>query len=98
MRGTTGLILQELLQGFLGPKARDAIVDRFGALPFLVPNREDHIEAAALRNRCRRRSVQLGTIDALVSQLALRHSLTVLTTDRDFERIAKREPLEVWRG
>ena len=29
---TTGLVLQEL-QGFGGPKARDAIVERFGALP-----------------------------------------------------------------
>ena len=27
---TTGLVLQELLQGFHGPKARDAIVERFG--------------------------------------------------------------------
>ena len=34
---TTGLVLQELLQGFHGPKARDAIVERFAALPLLVP-------------------------------------------------------------
>jgi predicted nucleic acid-binding protein len=30
---TTGLILQELLQGFLGPKAQTQIVERFAALP-----------------------------------------------------------------
>ena len=28
---TTGLVLQELLQGFNGPKDRQAIIDRFGA-------------------------------------------------------------------
>jgi hypothetical protein len=35
---TTGLVLQELLQGFGGPGAGDAIVERFAALPLLVPD------------------------------------------------------------
>jgi predicted nucleic acid-binding protein len=43
---TTGLILQELLQGFSGPRARKDIIDRFGALPLLGPDRQDHIDAA----------------------------------------------------
>ncbi len=30
---TTGLVLQELLQGFAGPKDRDQIIERFAALP-----------------------------------------------------------------
>ena len=54
---TTGIVLQELLQGFAGPRAREDIVDRFSALPLLVPDRHDHIEAASLRNACRRASV-----------------------------------------
>ena len=39
---TTGLILQEILQGFSGPKARKQILDRFTPLPLIVPQREDH--------------------------------------------------------
>jgi predicted nucleic acid-binding protein len=66
---TTGLILQELLQGFSGPRARKDIIDRFSALPLLMPDRQDHIDAAVLRNKCRRSGVQLGTIDALLAQL-----------------------------
>ncbi len=93
---TTGLVLQELLQGFAGPKAREAILQRFLALPFLVPDRRDHIEAAALRNTCRRAGVQIGTIDALLAQLCIRHGLTMLTADADFKRIAKRSGLKVW--
>jgi predicted nucleic acid-binding protein len=85
---TTGLVLQELLQGFLGPKARDKILDRFSAVPLLVPDRDDHIGAAELRNRCRRNGVQVGTIDALLAQLCVRHDLTMLTTDNDFRQIA----------
>jgi len=95
---TTGLVLQELLQGFRGPRARDRVVERFAALPFLLPDREDHIEAAALRNSCRRRGVQIGTIDALMAQLCIRRELTMLSTDADFARVAERHPLELWRG
>ena len=43
---TTGLVLQELLQGFSGPRDRVQIIDRFGALPILSPGRQDHIDAA----------------------------------------------------
>ena len=93
---TTGLVLQELLQGFSGPRARDAILDRFNALPFLVPDRGDHIEAAGLRNQCRRSGTQVGTIDALLAALCLRHGLSILTTDADFRRIAELTPLSVW--
>ena len=93
---TTGLVLQELLQGFQGAKARDAILDRFAALPLLVPDRDDHVAAADLRNRCRRRGVQLGTIDALLAQLCVRYELTMLTTDDDFRHAGRIVPLKVW--
>ena len=95
---TTGLILQELLQGFSGPRARTQIVERFASLPFLVPDREDHVAAAALRNTCRRGGVQVGTIDVLIAQLCIRHELTLLTTDGDFTHAAKHCSLSVWPG
>ena len=58
---TTGLVLQELLQGFSGPRARKDLIERFAALPLISPDRQDHIDAADLRNTCRRAGVQLGT-------------------------------------
>jgi len=94
---TTGLVLQELLQGFVGPRARRSIIERFGSLPLLMPDRQDHIDAAELRNRCRRAGVQLGTIDAVLSQLCIRHGLTMLTADNDFVLAAKHTGLRVWR-
>jgi len=94
---TTGLVLQELLQGFTGPKARNAIIQRFAALPFLVPDRSDHVKAAELRNKCRRKGVQVGTIDALLSQLCIHHQLVLLTADRDFGRVARHSALKVWK-
>lgn len=95
---TTGLVLQELLQGFRGPRQRAAILRRFSALPTIAPDRDDHVEAAEVRNRCRQRGVQLGTIDALLAQLAIRHELVLLTTDQDFRHAAAHVPLKVWRS
>ncbi|MEO5734562.1 MAG: PIN domain-containing protein [Rubrivivax sp.] len=93
---TTGLVLQELLQGFAGPKAAAQIIQRFGALPMVQPDRDDHIEAAAVRNACRRAGVQIGTVDALLARLCIRHDLTMLSTDLDFEHVARHQPLRLW--
>lgn len=92
----TGLVLQELLQGFAKPKARKQIISHFSALPLLIPDRDDHIHAAQLRNRCRRQGVQTGTIDALLAQLCVRYDLTMLTTDNDFHNMASVVSLSVW--
>jgi predicted nucleic acid-binding protein len=94
---TTGLVLQELLQGFSGPRARREIIQRFSALPLLVPDRQDHIEAAELRNSCRRAGVQLGTVDALLAQLCIRHGLILLAADGDFALAARHSELQVWK-
>ena len=93
---TTGLVLQELLQGFRGPRAAQSIIDRFAALPLITPTRADHVEAATLRNNCRRRGVQIGTIDALLASLCITHELVMLSTDRDFAGIAESTPLVLW--
>lgn len=81
---TTGLVLQELLQGFRGPRARGQIIARISMLPLVTPELSDHVDAAALRNRCRRKGIQVDTIDALIAQLCIRYGLRLLTTDRDF--------------
>ncbi len=90
---TTGLVLQELLQGFHGPKDSKGIVKHFSALPVIIPERDDHIEAAILRNHCRRKGVQVGTIDALLAQLCIRHGLRMLSCDNDFDWIAEHSEL-----
>ncbi len=95
---TTGLILQELLQGFSGPRAHEQLITQFSALPMLSPSRADHVEAAVLRNHCRRAGVQIGTIDALLAQLCIRHDITMLSADRDFVHVAAHSTLRVWKS
>ena len=95
---TTGLVLQELLQGFSGPKARSQLIERFAALAFLQPDRDDHIEAAEVRNTCRRNGVQIGAIDAVLIQLCMRHDLVLLSTDNDFRSASKHVKFRLWSG
>ncbi len=95
---TTGFVLQELLQGFNGPKAAAAIIEQFRSLPLIQPDRQDHIAAAEVRNTCRRAGVQVGTIDALLIQLCGRHELTLLSSDKDFVHAARHVPFRLWRS
>jgi predicted nucleic acid-binding protein len=95
---TTGLVLQELLQGFRGAKQRTRILTAFSTLPLLIPDRQDHVAAADLRNTCRRKGVQIATIDAMLAQLCIRHDLRMLTADGDFTRIAAHSSLRLARA
>ena len=93
---TTGLVLQELLQGCRGPRAGARIINCFTAIAMIVPTRGDHIAAARLRNDCRRHGIQVGTIDALLAQLCIDHKHVLLSTDRDFSHIADYTSLRLW--
>lgn len=93
---TTGLVLQELLQGFPKPQTQAQIAHYFAALPMLTPDRDDHVHAADIRNRCRSKGIQVGTIDVLLARLCIRHDLPMLTTDRDFERVAEFTQMPLW--
>lgn len=94
---TTGVIVQELLHGFVSAGAQSAITETFGALSYLIPSFDDHVAAAALRNQLRATGVQIGAIDALIAQLAIAGGHTLLTTDKDFHLVAGQVALDLWR-
>jgi predicted nucleic acid-binding protein len=94
---TTGIILQELLQGVVREQVKTQIIDTFGALEYLVPTRDDHIAAAQVRTALRSVGVQVGTIDALIAQLAIAGGHMLLTTDRDFVVAARHVDFRLWR-
>lgn len=93
---TTGLIVQELLQGVLPVRTRTQVADRLGAIGVVQPTRADHVAAAELFTTCRARGVQLGTVDALIAQLCIAYGLTLLTTDQDFDHVRRVVDLPVW--
>lgn len=93
---TTGIVLLELLRGFVPERAQRTIRADLGVLEVVEPRWVDYEEAAELSNACRRHGVHLGAVDALIAQLAISRDLTLLTTDRDFVHASRHVPLRVW--
>lgn len=91
----TGAILQELLQGFRDEKTFRSLELRMRAFPLIEPTWTDHVFAAAIFRRCRGEGAQISTIDAQIASVAIAHECELLTTDRDFDRLAKLYPLRL---
>jgi len=94
----TGMVLLELLRGFIPPRAQERILTDLAPLELIEPTRDAYVEAARLANTCRQAGVQLGSVDALLAQLAISNHLELLTTDPDFENAATVVPLRVWQS
>ncbi|MFT4215960.1 MAG: PIN domain nuclease [Micropruina sp.] len=92
----TGMILLELLRGFVPDAARQRIVADLAHVQLLEPTRDDYAAAADLATTCRRSGVQIGSVDALIAQLAIAHDCTLLSTDADFAHAARVIPLRLW--
>lgn len=93
-----GMVLLELLRGFIPPRAQERILTDLAPLELIEPTRDDYVEAARLANTCRQAGVQLCSVDALIAQLAISNDLELLTTDRDFENASKLVRLRVWQS
>ncbi len=93
---TTGVILQELLQGVVPDRVRGQITETFAALEYLAPSRDDHVAAAGVRNDLHAAGVRVGTIDALIAHLAMVGGHALLTTDKDFHLAADHVDLRLW--
>jgi predicted nucleic acid-binding protein len=94
---TTGIVVQELLQGLVSETSRTQIRDRMSRMAHVTADIDDHADAADAFVACRRRGVQLGTVDALLATLCIRRRLTLLTTDRDFAHAAPILGLRLWQ-
>jgi predicted nucleic acid-binding protein len=91
---TSGIIVQEILQGI-----RDDIqyreTSRFlGFFPCIDLQFSDHIEAANIYRQLRKQGFTIRSpIDCLIAALAMRCGLLLLHKDRDYPTIARFYPL-----
>jgi len=83
----TGLVVTEILQGLKRDVAR---IERYlSQWEMLEPKGFGTFrEAAALFRLARAKGLTLTTIDVLIAAIALEHSASVFTLDKDFSRIA----------
>jgi len=90
-------VLQEVLQGFRDPQAFALARDAMLALPTVEsPLRaEVTLHAVDLYRSARRAGLTVrSSADCLIAACALRHGLTVLHRDRDYDKLARVSNLE----
>jgi predicted nucleic acid-binding protein len=68
---------------------------QFGLLPMLSSPADLWIRAAQLGRACRNKGVTAGSIDLLITAIAINHGAELITFDDDFRLIASASPLKV---
>ncbi len=91
----TGIILQEILQGFKLEKTFTTVIAYLEAFPLLALTRPDFIAAAKLRRQATTKGLTLSTPDCQIAAAAINHKCHLLTTDNDFLNIANWIPLQL---
>ena len=87
---TTGIVIQELLQGARSEGVANQLKARFARLTYLPARKTTHVTAAQLYRKVRRRGTTLPAVDALIAAVALENGVPVLTADvSHFEALAK---------
>ena len=92
-----GPVRQEILSGIPDPTKFEVVrqhLEPFDDLPIVEV---DYEEAARVFNACRKKGVQGSHIDFLICAVAMRHSVAVFTTDKDFTSYAKHLDLQLHR-
>lgn len=93
---TTGLIVQEILQGISEKKKRAEIRSDLAEFVLISPSLQTHVEAAEIFAVCRRKGVTIRkSIDCVIAAIALEYDLELLHKDRDFAQITKVVPLKL---
>lgn len=91
----SGLILTEILSGIKHSEQFQKIRSKLDGFILLDLDRSGYEEAATLANHCRKKGVQVSTVDVLIAQIAISHNCSLLTVDKDFEQIAKVSDLQL---
>ena len=90
-------VIQEVLQGFRDEAAFRTAREAIGSFPLVESPLDASVfeEAVGLYRMARRAGFTVRSgVDCLIAACALRHGLTVVHVDRDFDKIARVAPLQ----
>jgi predicted nucleic acid-binding protein len=91
-----GPVRQEVLSGLRDPGQFERLRQTLRPLPDVAIRDADYEEGAMFYNRCRARGIQGSNTDFLICAIAARRSMSILTTDRDFETFEKILPIKLY--
>ena len=89
-----GVIRQELLSGVRHKNQFEILLMATRAFDDVAIATEDYEEAARCDNLCRSAGISGSTTDFLLCAVATRRQWAILTTDKDFARYGKKNPLQ----
>jgi predicted nucleic acid-binding protein len=84
-----GIVLLEILDGIKSQKQFELLINYFGPFPLIDLTRNDFIEAAKIKNKCRKQGIQASSIDFLITSVCINRNYPLLTADKDFKYISK---------
>lgn len=84
-----GIIFQEILQGIRSDLHYQKVKRTLLDFDFLEETSKVHEQAAKIYRHCRKKGIQTTTIDTLLAALSIENESPLLTTDKDFEKMAK---------
>ncbi len=91
----TSPILFELLQGTRSGEQFRQMHQHFSSLHQFPVTEADWLKGAQWAHRLRLSGITAKTVDFLIAYKAMRHKLTLLHADADFDRLARVVPLRV---
>jgi len=83
-----GIVLQELLSGVRTSDEFQRLQQILDGFPVLLATHDHHVTAALIANACIRAGVVVSAIDCLIAAITLESGARLLTSDRDFVRMA----------
>jgi len=92
-----GPVRQEILSGIPDQAKFEEVRLHLSSFDDLQIDLADYEEAARVYNTCRRKGIQGSHVDFLICAVAIRHSASVFTTDRDFINYSKHLDLSLHR-
>ncbi len=92
-----GVILQETLQAFRGELDFRRAAKALAVFPLLQLSRADYLEGAKIHRTCAARGIVASTTDCQIAAAGVMNRCALLTTDRDFSRIAETCTLKLVR-
>jgi predicted nucleic acid-binding protein len=92
-----GIIAMELIRGARSEKELSVLESLFRSINKIVELETTHYEAGKIGYGLAKMGLTIGTVDLLISQLAIENDLSLYTQDQHFEIVAKSFPLRFYR-
>ena len=94
--GLPGIVLQELLSGVRDSAQFEQLKGvLLRGYRLVIASPGDHLMAAEIVNKCRRKGIAVSSVDALIAALALNARARLFAIDEDFDRISGVVPLRL---